>query len=95
MRAVSGDAGSAGDIVEGEGGDERVDLHEQRERLADATGRTEDGHLPLRVGRGGVVPAAEELGRGFQHRPHCSRRWGWTCWESGGLTGGLRRGGGR
>jgi hypothetical protein len=29
--AVGGDAGGAGDIVKGEGGDERVELHEQRE----------------------------------------------------------------
>jgi hypothetical protein len=69
--AVGGGAGGAGDIVEGEGGDERVELHEQREGLPDAAGRAEDGHLPLRVGRGGVAPAAEVLGRGFQQRrPH-------------------------
>jgi hypothetical protein len=69
--AVGGGAGGAGDIVEGEGGDERVELHEQREGLPDAAGRAEDGHLPLRVGRGGVAPAAEVLDRGFQQRrPH-------------------------
>jgi hypothetical protein len=69
---VGGDADGPRDIVEGEGGDERVELHEERERLPDAARRAQDGHLPLRVGRGGVAAAAaEELGRGFQQRrPH-------------------------
>lgn len=44
---VGGDAGGAGDIVEGELGDERVELHEESEGLADATGRAEDGDLAL------------------------------------------------
>ena len=72
MGHVGGDADGPRDIVEGEGGDERVELHEERERLPDATRRAQDGHLPLRVGRGGVAAAAaEELGGGFQQRrPH-------------------------
>jgi hypothetical protein len=63
---VGGDAGGPGDIVEGEGGDKRVELHEERERLPDASRRAQDGHLPLRVGRGRVAAAAaEQLGRGL------------------------------
>jgi hypothetical protein len=71
---VGGDAGGAGDIVEGEGGDERVQLHEEGERLPDAAGRAEDGDLPLRLaGGGGVAAAAAEDLRGGSHqrRPHC------------------------
>ena len=65
---VGSDARGGRDIVEGEGGDEGVQLHEERQRLPDAAGRAEDGHLPrLLPGRGGVVAAAEELGGGSHH----------------------------
>ena len=72
---IGGDAGGGRDIVEGEGGDEGVQLHEESQRLPDAAGRAEDGHLPLRLpGCGGVAAAAEELGGGSHHRrPH-------RCW---------------
>lgn len=72
MGDVGRDAGGPGDIVEGEGGDERVELHEERERLPDAARRAKDGHLPLRVGRRGIAAAAaEDLSRGLeQRRPH-------------------------
>jgi hypothetical protein len=96
---VGRDAGGAGDIVEGEGGNERVELHEERERLPDATRRAQDGHLPLRIGRGRVAAAAaEELGRGLQQRrPHGG---GWvgdhslgrvSLWIGGGSGSGRRR----
>ena len=69
---IGGYAGGSGDIVEGEGRDERVELHEERERLADPARRPEDGHLPLSGrGGGGVVAAAERLrGVSQQRRPH-------------------------
>jgi hypothetical protein len=75
---VGGDTGCAGDIVEREGGDERVELHEERQRLPDAAGRAEDSHLALRLPRGGgVAAAAGELGGGsHQRRPHCGFRLG-------------------
>lgn len=76
MGDVGGDSGGAGDIVERERRDERVQLHEERQRLTDAAGRAKDGHLPLRLsGGGGVAAAAEELGGGSYHRrPHCGVR---------------------
>lgn len=45
MADIGGDAGSAGEIVEGELGDERVELHEEGERLTDAAGGPEHGDL--------------------------------------------------
>jgi hypothetical protein len=86
---VGRDAGGPGDIIEGEGGDERVELHEEGERLPDAARSAQDGHLPLRVGRGGVAAAAaEELGRGLeQRRPHRDGGVGSRC----GLVGERRR----
>jgi hypothetical protein len=71
---VGRDSRGAGDIVERERGDERVQLHEERQRLADTAGRAEDGHLPLRLpgGRGVAAAATEEPGGGSHHRrPHC------------------------
>ena len=60
MADVSGDAGSAGDVVESESGDERVELHEHGEGLADAAGGAEDRHLALRRGVGGVGKGRSE-----------------------------------
>lgn len=44
---VSGNAGSVGDIIEGERGDERVKLHEERKWLADPTGGAEDDDFAI------------------------------------------------
>lgn len=48
MANIGGDTGGASDIVEGELGDERVELHEQSQRLADPTGSAQNGDLALR-----------------------------------------------
>lgn len=61
---VGGDAGCAGDIVEGEGGDEGVKLHEEGEGLADAAGGAEDGDLALGAGLDSEAPAGEVGGSG-------------------------------
>jgi len=45
---IGGNTGGASDIVEGELRDERVELHEQSERLADPTGGAQNGDLALR-----------------------------------------------
>lgn len=45
MREVSTHARGVGNIVDGQLGDQRVHLHEERERLPDATGSAQDGHL--------------------------------------------------
>lgn len=47
MADVGGDSGGAGDVVEGEVGDEGVELHEECERLADAAGGAQDGDFTL------------------------------------------------
>jgi hypothetical protein len=44
---VSSNAGSVGDIIEGERRDERVKLHEKRKWLADPTGGTEDDDFAI------------------------------------------------
>lgn len=56
---VSCNAGSASDIVESELGDERIELHEESERLAYATSGSKHGNLPLRHGAGAVASAEE------------------------------------
>lgn len=45
---VSGNTRRSRDIVKRERGDERVELHEESEGLADAAGGAEDRHLPGR-----------------------------------------------
>lgn len=69
---VSCDAGSSGDIVEGEVGDERVELHEEGEGLADAAGGSEDGDLALGDGLRRVAAAGDSLDGSDQGhgRPH-------------------------
>ena len=47
MADVRSDAGGVGDIVEGEGGDEGVKLHEEGEWLTDPSRSSQDRHLPL------------------------------------------------
>lgn len=54
---VGGDSGGAGDIVEGEVGDEGVKLHEKGKGLADPAGSAEDGNLALGGGVGGEETA--------------------------------------
>jgi hypothetical protein len=93
---VGRDTWGAGDIVEREGGDEWVELHEQRQRLPDAPRRPEDGHLPLGLpGCGGVAPAAEELGGGsHQRRPHCGVGVWVLSFSAAGLRSGTKAKGG-
>lgn len=47
MADVSGNAGSVGDIIEGERGDERVKLHEERKGLPNPTGGAEDDDFAI------------------------------------------------
>jgi len=42
---ISGNAGGALDVEEGELGDARVELEEERQRLADSAAGTENGNL--------------------------------------------------
>ena len=48
MANIGGNTGGASDIVEGELRDERVELHEQSQRLTDPTGGAQNGDLALR-----------------------------------------------
>jgi hypothetical protein len=71
---VGGDSEGASDIVERERGDERGQLHKERQRLSDTADRAEDDHLPIRLpgGEGEAAVVTEELGGGSHHqRPHC------------------------
>lgn len=75
MADIGGDAWSSGDIVEGELGDEGVELHEEGEGLADAASGAEDGDLTLRARAGGEVagvsrPAKDGLHGSEHRRPH-------------------------
>lgn len=45
MADISSNAGGALDVEEGELGDARVELEEERQRLADSAAGTEDGNL--------------------------------------------------
>lgn len=58
---ISGDTGSTSNIVEGEPGDEGVELHEKGEGLTNPAGGSEDGHFAI---GGGFSPiaTAEEMG---------------------------------
>ena len=60
MADVSSDSGGSGDIVEGEPGDERVELHKEGKGLADPTGGAEDRDLALGDGAG-VERSPEEV----------------------------------
>ena len=60
MADVSGDSWGSGDIVEGDPGDERVELHEEGERLTDPAGGAQDRDLALRD-RAGVERLPEEV----------------------------------
>lgn len=45
MADVASDAGSGGNIIQREIGDQGVELHEEPKRLTDAAGRSKHGHL--------------------------------------------------
>ena len=60
---IGGDTRGPSDIVEGEPGDQRVELHQQSQRLPDTPGGAENGDLALRDGFGGVATSSD-VGRG-------------------------------
>ena len=59
---IGSDAWGAGDIVEGEGGNEWVELHQEGQGLPDPAGGAEDGHLALRRRLAGVATAGQVRG---------------------------------
>jgi hypothetical protein len=60
---IGGDTGGPSDIVKGELGNQRVELHQQRQRLPDTPGGAKDGDLALGDGVGGVATSSD-VGRG-------------------------------
>lgn len=64
MTNISSNSRSVSDIVEGEGRDKRIKLHEESKRLTNSTGGTKDGDFTLGDGAGGEATADNRLLRG-------------------------------
>jgi len=61
---ISGNAGGATDIEEGELSDARVELEEEGQRLADSTAGTEDGNLGKLYSKSNVSGRASDVFNG-------------------------------
>jgi hypothetical protein len=59
VRDIGSNTRSTSNVVQAQGGDGRISLQEQRQRLSDTSSGTEDGDLALRSGGGGECSSGE------------------------------------